>query len=84
MIELLSLIIEHIGMDSGNESEPSSIKLRNYAKKAIAGRLKMQDGSWKDVPATDEVNSRILKVAKQLDIIEMSVGARTISPLRKV
>ena len=71
-------------MDSGNENEPSSIKLRKFAKKGIVGRLKMEDGSWKDIPSTDEVNSRILKVAKQLNTIEMSVGATQISPLRKV
>ena len=71
-------------MDSGNESESSSIKLRNYAKKGVAGKLKMKDGSWKDVPTSDEVNSRILKVVKQLNIIEMSVGATKNSPLSKV
>ena len=71
-------------MDSGNESEPSSIKLRNYAKKGILGRLKMEDGSWQDVPASDEVNSRILKVAKQLNIIDMAVGNGKTSSIRKV
>ena len=71
-------------MDSGNENEPSSIKLRKFAKRGIAGRLKMEDGSWKDIPRTDEVNNRILKVVKQLNTIEMSVGATRISPLRKV
>ena len=71
-------------MDSGNENEPSRIKLRKFAKKGIVGRLKMEDGSWKDIPRIDEVNSRILKVVKQLNIIEMSVGATQISPLRKV
>ena len=41
-------------MDSGNESEPTSIKLRKYAKKARIGLLKMQDGKIHDVPGWSE------------------------------
>ena len=71
-------------MDSGNESEPSSITLRKYAKPRTAGRLKMDDGSWQDVPASVEVHNRILKVGKQLNIIEMAVGEEKTISLRKV
>ena len=71
-------------MDSGNDSESSSIKLRKYAKNEIAGRLKMEDGSWQDVLTSDQVQSQISKVVNQLNMIEKTVGVEKFSTLRKV
>ena len=70
-------------MDSGNESESSSIKLRKYAKKARIGTLKMEDGSVRDVPTRDEINDQILKVAKHLATMERGLNVFGKSALRR-
>jgi len=61
-------------MDSGCESEPSSIKLRKYAKRAIIGKLIMEDGSIQEVPAFDEENDRVMKILGEIIKIEKRLG----------
>ena len=63
-------------MDSGNESEPSSINLRKYAKKARIGRLIMEDGTVHDVPGWSEEPDRINDVIGQIVQIENAFGKR--------
>ena len=70
-------------MDSGNESEPTSIKLRKYAKKARIGLLKMQDGKIHDVPGWSEEPDRTNEVIRQIVQIENVFGKRA-SFLRSV
>ena len=70
-------------MDSGNESEPSSIKLRKYAKKPRIGLLRMQDGTIHDVPGWSEEPDRINKVLDEIVQIERAFGKRA-SFLRSV
>ena len=61
-------------MDSGCESELSSIKLRKYAKRAIIGKLIMKDGSIQEVPAFDEENDRVIKILGEIIKIEKRLG----------
>ena len=70
-------------MDSGNESEPTSIKLRKYAKKPRIGLLKMQDGKIHDVPGWSEEPDRTNEVIRQIVQIENVFGKRA-SFLRSV
>ena len=66
-------------MDSGNESEPSSIKLRKYAKRARIGTLKQLDGTIDDVPAWGEEPGLFHEVIDQLNQNEMRLGEGTSS-----
>ena len=64
-------------MDSGNESEPSRIKLRKYAKKARIGTLKQLDGTIQDVPGWDEEPKLFHEVVDQLNQNERRLGERS-------
>ena len=61
-------------MDSGNESEPSSIKLRKYAKKARIGILIQLDGQNVDVPGWEEEEDRINEVIGEIARLEKCFG----------
>ena len=61
-------------MDSGNESEPSSIELRKYAKPARMGRLIKSDGSVHNVPNWDEEPERLDAVVGEIARIEKILG----------
>ena len=60
-------------MDSGDENESSSIKLREYAKKSI-GSLKQPDGKIQNVPDFDEEPKRLKKVHEEIVKIEKCFG----------
>lgn len=70
-------------MDSGNESETSSIKLRKYAKRGILGQLKMADGSVRDIPTSTDVQEQLMKVAKHLEIFEKAFNNDSTDAIRR-
>ena len=64
-------------MDSGNESEPSSLKLREYAKRASIGTIKQLDGTIDYVPSWDDEPDLVNQVAGEINKIEKRLGERT-------